>query len=110
MKVVNKIADENYVQWIEKFTIDVLNFAGMEYEELIIDDIEPSRRIFIFVDSEEYTIRTWNYYAVEYDNDDNPCSEIVEYTLYKIVEDDDGSHGESVDDGRIKIEWLNDMQ
>lgn len=110
MIIVNKVTDEAYTQWIEKFAIDVLNRANIKYNEMIIEDIEPSRRVFVFVDGEEYTIRTWNYFVVECDDNDIPCAENIEYTLFKIVECEGGSCGEIVDEGRIKIKWINDMQ
>lgn len=109
MKIINRVTDENYTQWIEGFTSKVFKRARVKYNEIIIDDIEPSKRIFTLVDGDAYTIRTWGYYVVKYDINGIPCAENVDYTLYKMVRDDNGSHGEIVDEGRIKIEWTNDM-
>lgn len=109
MKIINKVTNEDYIQWIEDFVIKVLKHASIKYDETVIYDIEPSNRIFIFVDDKEYDIRTWNYHVVKYDNNNIPCAENVEYTLFEIVQDDDGSHGEIVDEGRIRIEWVNNI-
>lgn len=107
MKVVNKITDVNYVQWIEKFVTRVLKHAYIKCEEVVIEDIEPSKRIFIFVDGKEYDIRTWNYHIVKYDNNGIPCAERVDYTLFEIVKDNNGSYGEIVDEDQTQIEWVN---
>lgn len=107
MKIVNKVTDENYTQWIENFVTRVLKHAYIKYEEVVIEDIEPSKRIFIFVDGKEYDIRTWNYHIVKYDNNGIPCAERVDYTLFEIVKDNNGSHGEIVDEDQTQIEWVN---
>lgn len=107
MKIINKVMDENYTQWIEKFVTRVLKHAYIKYEEVVIEDIEPSKRIFIFVDGKEYDIRTWNYHIVKYDNNGIPCAERVDYTLFEIVKDNNGSHGEIVDEDQTQIEWVN---
>lgn len=109
MKIINKVIDEDCLQWIEGFVARVLKRANIIYNEVIIEDIEPSRRIYIFVDNKEYTIRTWNYHVAKYDNNNIPCAENVEYTLFEMVQDDEGSHGEIVDEGRIRIEWVNNI-
>ena len=107
MKITNKVTDENYTQWIKKFVIRVLKHAHIKCKEVVIEDIEPSKRIFISVDNKKYDIRTWNYHIVRYDNNGIPCAERVEYALFKIVSDNDGSHGEIVDEDSTQIEWVN---
>ena len=109
MKIINKVIDEDYVQWIEKFVIRVLKHAHIKCEEVIIEDIEPSKRIFIFVDGKEYDIRTWNYHPIRYDNNGIVCAERVEYTLFKMVSDEGGSHGEVVDEDFAQIEWVDKL-
>lgn len=107
MKIINKVTNENYIQWIEKFVADVLKAAKLSYEEVVIEDIEPSRRIYLTIDGKEYSLRTWNYHPVDTDSDGKLCVEMVQYTLYEMVADVDGSHGKEVDFGLIKIEWKN---
>ena len=109
MNITNKITDKNYTQWIEDFVKNVIvNDAHIKCEEIVIDSIEPNKRIFIFVDGEEYTIRTWNYQPTCVDSNGFTCEEMVIYTLYKIVGDEHGSCGNVVFENNIKIKWNND--
>ena len=107
MNLINKVTEESYAQWIEKFVIDVLNKCNVECNEVIIEDIEFSKRVFLVVDGEEYDIRTWNFRPTKNDKNGQTCAEMVEYTLFKMVDDEHGSHGEEVDEGRLRIEWKN---
>ena len=109
MNIINKVTDENYTQWIEKFVARILKNAHIKYSKVVIDDIEPNKRVFLLVDDNEYTIRTWNYHVIKCDKNGIPCAENVEYTLYVMVEDDSGAYGEIVDEGCIKIEWNNNI-
>ena len=61
MNLINKVTEESYTQWIEKFVTDVLNKGNVSCKEVIIEDIEFSKRVFLVVDEEEYDIRTWNF-------------------------------------------------
>ena len=110
MKIINKVNDESYVQWIEKFVADVLKSARrkVKCEEVVIEDIEPSRNILLSLDGKEYVIRTWNFHQIGTDLHGNTCAEDVEYTLYEMVEDEDGAHGKEVDFGLIRITWINE--
>lgn len=112
MKIINKVNDESYIQWIEKFVTDVLKSARakVKCEEVVIEDIEPSRNITLSIDGTEYVIRTWNFHSVGTDINGNTCAEDVEYTLYEyeMVEDEDGGHGNEVDFGLIRITWKNE--
>ena len=108
MEIINNVKDnEDYVQWIEKFVMDVINESGLNCNKIVIDDIEPDKRIFLIVDSEEYDIRTWNFRPAKNDKNGQTCAEMVEYTLFKMVSDEHGSHGEEVDEGRLMIAWKN---
>ena len=110
MKIINKVNDESYIQWIEKFVVDVLKSARakVKCKEVVIEDIEPSRNISLSIDGKEYVIRTWNYHPIGTDLNGNTCAEDVEYTLYEMVEDEDGAHGNEVDFGLIRITWRNE--
>ena len=107
MNLINNVTEESYTQWIEKFVTDVLNKGNVECKEVIIEDIEFSKRVFLVVDGEEYDIRTWNFHPVKKDENGQTCAEMVEYTLFKMVADKLGSHGEEVDKGYLMIEWKN---
>ena len=107
MKIINKVTDSSYIQWVEKFVQDVLDRAQISCNEVVIEDIEPDKRIFLTLDGEEYDIRTWNYQVVKKDTLGIPCAEMVRYSLFVMVNDDTGSHGDEADYGTIKIEWKN---
>ena len=106
--ITNNIKARAYVQWIEGFVSSVLNSAEIECSEVSIDDIEPSKRIYLTVDGTDYTIRTWDYTPIRYDDKGNPDYENIRYTLFKSVEDELGSHGEEVEKGIIPIYWDNE--
>ena len=103
MKIINKVTDETYIQWIESFVKEVITRANITCNEAIIEDIEHSKRIFLAIDGEEYDIRTWNFRP----KNGVTCAEMIEYTLFQMVKDSTGSHGEEVSEGRIKIAWEN---
>ena len=108
MNLINNATEESYTQWIEKFLTYVLNKGNVDCKEVIIEDIEFSKRVFLVVDGEEYDIRTWNFHPVDCDKNGKTCAEMVEYTLFKMVMDEDGNgHGEKVIEGRLRIEWKN---
>ena len=51
MKIINRVTDKNYTQWIEDFVKNVIIYdAHISCNEIIIDDIEPNKRIFLLVD------------------------------------------------------------
>ena len=107
-RIVNKVVDENYIQWIEKFVDTVLLLAEISYEEVIIKSVEQSKRIFLFVDGQDYIIRTWNFIPFNHDEDEKTNAETVVYTLYMSVEDKEGSYGEEIHSGNALIEWENE--
>ena len=107
MNLINKVTEESYTQWIEKFVTDVLNKCKVDCKEVIIENIEFSKRVFLVVDGEEYDIRTWNFRPAKKDKKGHTCAEIVEYTLFKMRVDKHGYHGEEVDEGCLRIEWKN---
>lgn len=106
--ITNNIKARAYVQWLEGFVSSVLNNAEIECSEVSIDDVEPSKRIYLTVDGTDYTIRTWDYTPIHYDDKGNPDYENIRYTLFKSVEDELGSHGEEVEKGIIPIYWDNE--
>jgi hypothetical protein len=107
MKIINKVTETSYIQWIEGFVKTVLEKAEIQCNEVAIEDIEFSKRIFLIIDGEEYSIRTWSFHPIGTDANGETCAENVDYTLYEMVNDEAGSHGENISDGSIKIEWKN---
>lgn len=111
MKMINKVTEESYVQWIETFVRHALYKENLLYEveEVIIEDIEFDKRILLNIDGEEYSIRTWNFRPINVDENGNTCEELVDYTLFKMVVDADGNgHGEEIGEGQFIIEWTNE--
>lgn len=107
MKITNKVIDRNYNQWIGSFVEKVIKRADITCQEIIIEDIEHSKRIFLTIDGEGYDIRTWKFCLAKKDKNGETCAEMVEYTLFKMVNDNTGSHGVPVFAGRIRIDWKN---
>lgn len=107
MKITNKVNDPNYIQWIEKFVTQIIRESMLSCEEIIIDDVDE-KHIYLSVDGEEYDIRTWNFHSIKKDEIDRTYAEMVDYSLYKMVDDSDGGgHGEEICNGSLMIEWKN---
>lgn len=107
MKIANNVTDDGYIQWIEDFVLEVLRKSKLKCNEVIIKDIEWSKRIFLSVDDKEFDIRTWNFHPIDEDINGYVCSELVEYTLFEMVSDEHGMHGVTVCDDTAKIVWVN---
>ncbi len=108
MKIINKVNDAGYIQWIEQFVNQIIQRSKLSCEEVIIEDIEYSKRIYLNIDGKEYVIRTWNFHPVEKDKENRTCAEKVDYTLFRMVNDDNGGgHGEDICKGAFRIEWEN---
>ena len=112
MKIINNVDNDvlqafGYEQWVEQFVKDVISQAKLECEEVTIEDVEHSKRIYLSVDSKEYMIRTWNFHPVERDNNNDVCAEMVDYTLFEIIENGNGGHGNEISNGMLRIAWKN---
>lgn len=107
-KLINNVTDEAYIQWICSFVRAVIYKAKLSCKEVVIDDIEWSKRLFLHIDGHEYTIRTWSFIPCENDEKGHTCGETVSYTLYKIVKDEKSSHGEEISEGICNINWKNE--
>ena len=108
MEIVNKVTDKGYIQWIEKFVKEVIKKAKLKCQEVVIEDIEWSKRVFLKIDGEEYDIRTWNFHPIQQDSNGKTSAELVRYTIFKTIWDGDGTgHGEEVSEGHLEIDWKN---
>ncbi len=107
LEITNNVTDKGYIQWLEEFVKAVITKAKLKCSEIIIDDIEWNRNIFLNIDGHEYDIRTWSFIPSEEDEKGHTCAESVSYTLFKTVKDATGSHGEEVSDGILNITWKN---
>lgn len=107
MKIINKVEAVNYIQWIEQFINQIIQRSKISCQEIVIEDIEDSKRIYLNIDGQACMVRTWNFQPIKKDEQGQTCAENVKYTLFRTVEDETGSHGEEVNNGSLKIEWNN---
>lgn len=108
MKIINNVTNPGYVQWISDFVCEVVKDSKLKCKEVVIEDIEESKRIFILIDGIEYDIRTWNFVPCAADENGLTCAEIVSYTLFEMVWDEDGNgHGIEISNRWKRIDWVN---
>lgn len=65
LEITNNVTDKGYIQWLEEFVKAVITKAKLKCSEIIIDDIEWNRNIFLNIDGHEYDIRTWSFIPSE---------------------------------------------
>lgn len=82
LEITNNVTDKGYIQWLEEFVKAVITKAKLKCSEIIIDDIEWNRNIFLNIDGHEYDIRTWSFIPSEEDEKGHTCAESVSYTLF----------------------------
>ena len=100
--MINKLDESSYIQWIEPFVANVLKKSNVNYKEVIINDMEGCKRIFLIIDSIEYTIRIWDFIVTKVDSKNKPCIAMINYTLFKQVID--GNYSEEIFEGFEEIE------
>ena len=111
MTIINKINNDTlqafgYEQWIEKFVENVINKVGLNCNEVTIVDLD-GKTIYLSIDGTTYNLRTWDFHPIQKDDNGHTCAEIVRYTLYEMIEDKTGGHGNEIGEGEIKIDWKN---
>ena len=111
MTIINNVNKEvlqtfRYEQWIEQFVENVINKARLECNEVTIIDLD-GKTIYLSIDGKEYNLRTWNFHPVKRDENNIVCAEMVDYTLYEMVKDETGGHGNEISNGMIRIDWKN---
>ena len=57
MKIINDIEIDNPNQWIERFVEQVLENAGIDCEQALIEEIEEEKRILLSAGGQRYDIR-----------------------------------------------------
>ena len=108
MNIINKVNDTSYIQWVETFVSKIIKKAKLSCKEVVIEDIEFSQRIYLSIDGQDYTIRTWNFRPLKTDDEGRPCAEMVDYTLFIDISDGNGcGHGEALFGGSQRIDWKN---
>lgn len=103
MEIVNKLDYVFTDEWFEPFIKQVLTKAGLNCDKVYLVDIEPYKRFYLDIDDCEYTIRAWNYFAMDHDRYGRTCAEDVDYTLFK----QNGNVSDKIDEGYCRIEWEN---
>ena len=103
MPVTNYITRLDYVNWIEYFVCKVLEQADIQSNNVVISCVSFSGLIHINVDSIEYCIIILNSEPVKYDCYRKNCYDNLSYELYKMVEDEIGSHAEEFHNGNVEI-------
>ena len=111
MKIINNVDKEvlqtfRYEQWIEQFVENVINKARLECNKVTIIDLD-GKTIYLSIDGKEYNLRTWNFHPVKRDENNKVCAEMVDYTLYEMVKDETGGHGNEISNGMDRIDWKN---
>ena len=111
MTIINKVDNDTlqafgYEQWIEQFVENVINKAKLECNEVTITDLD-GKTIYLSIDGKEYNLRTWNFHPVKRDQSNKVCAEMVDYTLYEMVKDKTGGHGNEISNGMVRIDWKN---
>ena len=103
MAVINYITRPDYINWIEKFICKVLEHADIHFSNVIIDSISFNGIIYINVDNIQYYIMILNSKSIKYDDYSNSCYKNISYELYRMTEDEIGSHGECICDEHLEI-------
>lgn len=103
MIVTNYITRSDYGDWIEYFVCKVLEQAGIQPSNVVISCISFSGLIHIDVDSIEYRIIILNSEPIKYNYHGKSCCDNLSYELYKMVEDEIGSHAEKFHNGNLEI-------
>ena len=67
MKIINNIEIDNPNQWIERFVEQVLENAGIDCEQALIEEIEEEKRILLSAGGQRYDIRIQAFLPVAAD-------------------------------------------
>lgn len=103
MKITNQTQADNPNGWIECFVQQVLENARIECEQVLIEEIEEEKHIYLDADGEKYDIRLWAFLPIAADLNGMVCTENVQYMLYR-KKSSNGKEFEEIDDDFIRIE------
>ena len=104
MKIINNIETDNPNQWIERFVEQVLENAGIDCEQALIEEIEEEKRILLSAGGQRYDIRIQAFLPVAADLNGMVCTENVQYVLYRKNTENGREYGEAIDDDFIRIQ------
>lgn len=104
MKIINNIEIDNPNQWIERFVEQVLENAGIDCEQALIEEIDEEKRILLSAGGQRYDIRIQAFLPVAADLNGMVCTENVQYVLYRKNTENGREYGEEIDDDFIRIQ------
>ena len=104
MKIINNIEIDNPNQWIERFVEQVLENAGIDCEQALIEEIEEEKHILLSAGGRRYDIRIQAFLPVAADLNGMVCMENVQYVLYRKNTENGREYGEAIDDDFIRIQ------
>lgn len=104
MKIINNIEIDNPNQWIERFVEQVLENAGIDCEQALIEEIEEEKRILLSAGSQRFDIRIQAFLPIAADLNGMVCTENVQYVLYRKNTENGREYGEAIDDDFIRIQ------
>ena len=79
MKIINNIETDNPNQWIERFVEQVLENAGIDCEQALIEEIEEEKHILLSAGSQRFDIRIQAFLPIAADLNGMVCTENVQY-------------------------------
>lgn len=104
MEIINNTQADNPNGWIESFVEEVLENAKVCCRQVMIEEIEEEKHIFLDADGEKYDIRLWAFLPIAADLNGMVCTENVQYMLYRKKSSADKEYAEQIDDDFIRIE------
>ena len=108
MRIFNKVDNTNCKQWVKELTKQAIQNSKLDCTKVVIEEFDCSDRIFLKINEIDYTIRIWDLHPLDRDKKGHICRAIVSYTLFIMIEEEDGScHGEEIDNNSLMIVWKN---
>lgn len=119
MRIINKVNIPQCRQWVKELTKQAIQIAKLDCNKIVIEEFDGDRICFRDIEN-EYIIRVWDFYPLDFDKQVRACRAFITYTLYIMVEKIGGnnceniqgaiprtSHGEMIERGALGIVWKN---
>lgn len=108
MKIINKVENAYCRQWVKELTEQAIQNSNLDCTKVVIDEFDFDKRISLKINDKEYTIKILDFIPLDRDTTGRVCRAIYSYTLFMMVEEEDGSgHGEEIDHNTLMIAWKN---
>lgn len=106
MRIINKVDNANCRQWVKELTKQAIQNSKLDCSKVVIEEFDFSKRIFLKINGAEYTIKILEFLPLDCNKKGHICRAIISYTLFMIIEEEDGSdHSEEIDYNVLKITW-----